>query len=153
MPDLSMQRRMAAEILGVGASRIWIDPGRLEDVSSAITREEVKKLIKEGVIQVKPICSPSRARWRERHLEKKKGRHRGHGRRKGAKNARRERKEEWMNRIRKMRKYLRFLREQGVIDRKTYRKLYLWAKGGMFPTFRSLQRWLEEHGYQIKVSK
>ncbi len=52
-----------------------------------------------------------------------------------------------------MRKYLRFLREQGVIDRKTYRKLYLWAKGGMFPTFRSLQRWLEEHGYQIKVSK
>ena len=146
-PDLTAQKRMAAEILGVGVSRIWIDPSRVEDVANAITREEVKRLIKEGVIQVKPSHSPSRGRWRERHEARKKGRHRGPGRRKGDKTARSDPKEEWMHRIRKMRRFLRWLRDNGVIDRRTYRQLYRWAKGGMFPTFAALRRWLEEHGY------
>jgi len=153
MPDLTLQKRLAAEILGVGVSRIWIDPTRMDEVSNAITREEVKRLIKEGVIQVKSTHRPSRGRWKERHEARKKGRHRGPGRRKGDATARRDPKEEWMHRIRKIRRYLRYLRDHGVIDRKTYRKLYMWAKGGMFPTFASLQRWLEEHGYSTSVRK
>ncbi len=153
MTDLSMQRRLAAEILGVGESRIWIDPEKVEDVAAAITREEVRRLIKEGAIKALPARSPSRGRWRQRHEARKKGRHRGPGKRKGDASARREPKEEWMHRIRKMRRYLRFLRDHGVIDRRTYRKLYMWAKGGMFPTFASLQRWLREHGYETSVRK
>ncbi len=147
MVDLSKQKRLAAEVLGVGTSRIWIDPGAVEEVSNAITREEIRRLIKEGIIQVIPSHSPSRGRWREKHLAKKKGRHRGHGSRKGRASARRDPKREWMYRIRKMRRYLRWLRDNNVIDRRTYRQLYRWAKGGMFPTFASLQRWLKEHGY------
>ncbi len=153
LTDVSMQKRLAAEILGVGVSRIWIDPSQLDKVSEAITRDEVKKLIKEGIIQVIPSHSPSRGRWREKHKAKKKGRHRGPGRRKGDASARRDPKEEWMTRIRKIRRYLRYLRDHGVIDRRTYRKLYMWAKGGMFPTFASLKRWLEEHGYPTSVRK
>ncbi|MCS7138595.1 MAG: 50S ribosomal protein L19e, partial [Crenarchaeota archaeon] len=34
-------RRLAAEILKVGESRIWIDPERLEDVENAVTRADV----------------------------------------------------------------------------------------------------------------
>ncbi len=153
MTDLSMQRRLAAEILGVGESRIWIDPEKVEDIASAITREEVRRLIKEGAIKALPVRSPSRGRWRQRHKARKKGRHRGPGKRKGDASARRDPKEEWMHRIRKMRRYLRFLRDHGVIDKRTYRKLYMWAKGGMFPTFASLQRWLREHGYETSVRK
>ncbi|MET1100879.1 MAG: 50S ribosomal protein L19e [Pyrodictiaceae archaeon] len=149
-PDLTMQKRLAAEILGVGVSRIWIDPTRLDDVANAITREEVKKLIKEGIIAVKPKVSPSRGRWRERHEARKKGRRRGPGSRKGAASARTNPKRVWMNRIRKMRRFLKWLRDQGVIDRRTYRKLYMWAKGGMFPTFADLKRWLREHGYNVR---
>jgi large subunit ribosomal protein L19e len=151
MPDLSMQKRLAAEILGVGVSRIWIDPSHIEDVAAAITREEVKRLVKEGIIRVKPSHSPSRERWRIRHEARKKGRRRSYGRRKGPATARKDPKEEWMARVRKIRRYLRYLRDHGVIDRRTYRKLYLWAKGGMFPTFASLQRWLEEHGYKTRA--
>jgi len=147
--DLSLQKRLAAEILGVGVSRIWIDPAEEETVSSAITRDEVKRLIKEGIIQVKPERGPSRGRWRERREARKKGRRRGPGSRKGAATARSDPKEQWMYRIRKMRRYLRWLRDHGVIDRRTYRQLYRWAKGGMFPTFSSLQRWLREHGYKV----
>ena len=146
-PDLSLQRRLAADILGVGESRIWIDPTKTDKVAQAITREDVRKLIKEGIIQARPVHPPSRGRWRERHQARRKGRHRGPGRRKGAASARRDPKEEWMHRIRKMRRFLRWLRDHGIIDRRTYRQLYRWTKGGMFPTFASLRRWLIEHGY------
>ena len=53
--DLSLQKRLAAEVLGVGESRIWIDPDRIEDVEGAVTKEEIRRLIKEGVIRVKPV--------------------------------------------------------------------------------------------------
>ncbi|HDD33891.1 MAG TPA: 50S ribosomal protein L19e, partial [Thermofilaceae archaeon] len=40
-----MVRRLAAEILGVGESRVWIDPEKLERVETAVTREDVRRLI------------------------------------------------------------------------------------------------------------
>jgi len=146
MSDLSLQKRLAAEILGVGESRIWIDPNRIEDVADAITREEIRGLIKDGVIQVKPVHSNSRERWRKRHLQRKKGRRRGYGKRKGKKTARKDKKEEWMNRIRKIRRFLRYLRDNGIIDRKTYRRLYMLAKGGTFHSLASLKHYMKEHG-------
>ncbi len=146
MPDLSLQKRLAAKILGVGESRIWIDPNRIEDVADAITREEIRGLIKDGVIQVKPVHSNSRERWRKRHLQRKKGRRRGYGKRKGKKTARKDKKEEWMDRIRKIRRFLRYLRDNGMIDRKTYRRLYMLAKGGTFHSLASLKHYMKEHG-------
>ena len=146
MTDLTLQKRLAAEVLGVGVSRIWIDPTRIDEVMDAITREDIKRLIKDGVIRVKPIHGNSRARWRYRHEQRKKGRRRGHGRRKGAKNARQDKKEVWMYRIRKIRRYLRYLRDHGVIDRKTYRRLYMLAKGGAFHSLSSLKMHMVEMG-------
>jgi large subunit ribosomal protein L19e len=150
MTDLSLQRRLAAEVLGVGVSRIWIDPDHIDDVVDAITREDIKKLIKDRVIQVRPIHANSRERWRERHEQRKKGRRRGYGKRKGRKTARHDEKEEWMGRIRRMRRYLRYLRDHGVIDRKTYRHLYMLAKGGAFRSLNTLKHHIEEKGLAKK---
>lgn len=144
--DLSLQKRLAAEVLGVGESRIWIDPNRIEDVEGAVTKEEIRKLIREGVIRVKPVKGNSRARWKERHEKRKKGRRRGPGKRKGTKTARLSKKEAWMNRIRKIRRYLRYLRDKGVIDKKTYRRLYMLAKGGAFKSLSSLKSYMKEQG-------
>ena len=144
--DLSLQKRLAAEILGVGVSRIYIDPKEAERVSEAITREDVKRLIHEGVIRVKPVKGNSRGRWRERHEQRKKGRRRGHGKRKGASDARTPSKVVWMHRIRKIRRYLRYLRDNGIIDAKTYRRLYRLAKGGMFKSLAALQAYMRETG-------
>ncbi len=146
MTDLSLQRRLAAEVLGVGESRIWIDPSRIDEVVDAITREDIRRLIKDRVIQVKPVHVNSRERWRKRHLQRKKGRRRGYGKRKGKKTARKDRKEEWMNRIRKIRRFLRYLRDHGVIDRKTYRRLYMLAKGGTFRSLNALKHYMKEKG-------
>ncbi|TDA31707.1 MAG: 50S ribosomal protein L19e, partial [Hadesarchaea archaeon] len=57
---LSTQRRLAASLLGVGENRIWMDPSRLEEIASAITRRDVERLIKEGAIRAKPVKGISR---------------------------------------------------------------------------------------------
>ncbi len=139
---LRTQRRVAAEILGVGENRVWIDPERIEDVEVAITREEIRKLIKEGAIRVKPERGTSRARARAR-LRKK--RRRGPGSRKGAKGAIMSKKERWMIRIRALRRRLRLLRDRRMITKATYRMLYMKAKGGVFKSTADLERYITEH--------
>ncbi len=151
MTDLSLQKRLAAEVLGVGESRIWINPESIDIVMDAITREEIKRLIHDGIIKVKPKHGNSRARWKTRHLKRKKGRRRGHGKRKGYKTARHDPKRDWMNRIRKIRRYLRYLRDHNMIDRRTYRRLYRLAKGGVFKNLSSLKHYLREHGILEEV--
>jgi large subunit ribosomal protein L19e len=141
---LEMQRRIAAELLKCGENRIWIDPERIEDVVAAITREDIRKLIKEGVIKKKPIKGTSRARAKVRQIERRKGRHRGPGSKKGKKTARMGRKEKWMMTIRALRKELRKLKEEKKIDRSTYRRLYIMAKGGHFKSKHQLYLYMEE---------
>ncbi|MCD6503492.1 MAG: 50S ribosomal protein L19e [Thermoplasmata archaeon] len=132
MTDLKLQRRLAASILKCGVNRVWIDPDRIDEVQNAITREDIKKLIKEGVIRKKQEKGTSRGRWRVKFRKRLKGRKRGPGSIKGKRTARMPRKVQWMIRIRAIRSLLRELRDAGVIDRHTYRILYLRAKGGMF---------------------
>ena len=49
-----------------------------------------------------------------------------------------------MMRIRALRKRLRELRDKGVIDRRTYRMLYLKAKGGEFRSVSHLNAYIEQ---------
>ncbi|WP_206204916.1 50S ribosomal protein L19e [Thermococcus sp. LS2] len=143
---MRMQRRIAAEILKCGENRVWIDPERIEDVKSAITREDIKRLIKEGVIKKKPIKGQSTYRAKIRHEQRKKGRHRGPGSRKGKKTARMGKKERWIMTIRALRKELRKLKAEKKIDVHTYRRLYIRAKGGQFKNKHQLYLFLEEKG-------
>jgi len=146
MSDLTFQKRLASEILGVGVSRIRVDPARVDDVADAITREEIKRLIEERAIYVKPVHGNAGYSSKLRHVQRRKGRRRGSGKRKGVRTARMDEKVAWMNRIRKMRRYLRYLRDRKLIDKKTYRRLYRLAKGGFFKSFSSLRTYLVEQG-------
>lgn len=146
MVDLSVQKRLAAEILGVGVSRIKIDPSRVDDVSGVITRDGIKRLIKDGVITVEYEKGNSRGRWRERHSKRKAGHRRGQGKRKGVYSARVDEKLMWMNTIRKLRMYLKWLKDHKVIDTMVYRKAYRLAKGGAFKNLPDLKRYLQHLG-------
>lgn len=145
MTDLSLQKRLAAEVLGVGVSRIWIDPTKADVVAQAISREDIKRLIKDGVIAVRPEHGITGYSSKVRHRQRTKGRRRGHGKRKGKKGARQDEKEMWANRIRKIRRFLRYLRDKKLIDRRTYRRLYMLAKGGYFRSFAALKLYLKEN--------
>jgi len=142
--NLRSQRRLASAVLSCGANRVWIDPERADEVSMAITREEIRKLIHEDAIKALPENSPSRGRARVLAAKKKKGRRIGPGSKKGSKYSVVSRKERWMSRIRAQRKHLKDLREKRVIAVSTYRSLYRKAKGGEFRSIAELDRYINE---------
>jgi large subunit ribosomal protein L19e len=69
--NLKNQKRLAAAVLDVGVNRIYIDPEGALEVEAAITRQEIRKLIKDGVIKAIPVNSTSRGRARDRMAQKK----------------------------------------------------------------------------------
>lgn len=138
MGGLSLQKRLAAKILKIGESRVWIDPDQREEIKNAITRADIKKMINHGYIKAK------KEKIKRPRTQKKKKQ--GPGSRKGAKGARRPKKEKWMNTVRPLRKMLKELRDQEKIDVKTYRKLYLQVKSGAFRSRTHLKLYLKQRG-------
>ena len=132
MADLSNQKRLAAAVMKVGQSRVRIDPDRNDEVASAVTRADIRKLVDGGVIEAVQKSGVSRGRGRKLDQQKAKGRRTGPGSRKGAAGARAPSKQRWMQQIRALRDELRTLRESGAIDASVYRDYYVRAKGGQF---------------------
>jgi len=145
MTGLKSQRRLAAQILKVGQNRVWIDPERIDDVEVAITREEIRKLIHEGVVKQLPEKGISRARVRILHEKKKKGRMRGPGSRSSSFHAKISKKEAWMKKIRPLRKRLRQLKTSRIITVNTYRKMYKMSSSGRFDSIADMERYLKAH--------
>ena|SRR3990172_9457849 len=143
--DLTMQRRMAAQILKAGYHRIWFDEGDLEEIAGAVTREDVKRLINKGSIQKKQVSGTSRSRAKKIKEQKDKGRRSGQGSRKGTKNSKVPSKRKWIRTIRPLRNRLRELRDSGSIEEPAYRKTYKMAKGGAFKNKAYLEGYLKEH--------
>ncbi|KXB03028.1 50S ribosomal protein L19 [candidate division MSBL1 archaeon SCGC-AAA261F19] len=144
--NLKTQKRLAADILGVGENRVWIDPDRVTEVSTAITRADIRSLIKDDAIKAKPKKSTSKARVRKHQKQVQKGLRKGSGSRKGAKGARTPKKEAWKKRVRALRRRLRELRDQGTIDSSRYRKLYRMVEGGSFRSKAHLESYLKKRG-------
>ena len=140
--SLVSQKRLAAELLKVGTTRIWVDPEDTDRVSSAITREEIRRLIHEGSIKKLPEVSISRGRKRVRKQELRAGRHKGPGSTKGIA---RHSKRRWVVRIRSIRQRLRTLRDKRLITTQVYRKLSLMAKGGTFRSAAHLDEYVDTH--------
>jgi large subunit ribosomal protein L19e len=145
--DLKNQKRMAAEILNCGETRVWIDPNRIEDVADAITRADIRTAIESGTIRALPKQGISRGRTRYRLAQRSKGRRRGPGSRKGASGARTPTKRDWIQTIRPIREELKSLRDNGKISRKVYRQFYRKAKGGQFKSRKNLISHLQMAGH------
>jgi large subunit ribosomal protein L19e len=143
--NVTAQKRMAAEILKCGIHRIYIEPDFIDEVIMAITREDIRNLIQQGIIQKRKEKGISKYRTNLNRLRKKRGRARGYGKRKGVATARNPTKRAWINTIRPLRRELKELRDTGKIERSVYRKMYLRAKGGSFKSVATLQRYLKEH--------
>ena len=136
---LTFQKRLAADLLKCGIHRVKLDPEKLEEISEAITREEIRQLIKDGAIEKKKKKGVSRARVRARKRKK-----RGAGSKKGGKYSRLSRKEQWMRRVRAQRKRLRELRDRGLVTKTVYRKIYRMVKAGAFKSVAAMMEYLEQ---------
>ncbi len=138
------QKRLAARILKCSKKRVRFDPDRLSDIKEAITKIDIKGLIKDKAIRKIPVKGVSRGRARKRLVQRRKGKQKGAGSRKGSRGARIPKKKEWMNKIRAQRKLLRILKEKKIIDDKLYREFYSKSKGGFFRSRRHIKLYLEE---------
>lgn len=134
----SLQKRLAAEVLKVGVSKVWLDPTKKKEIEDAITKADIRKLIKKGYIKV--------LKERVEKPKEKRKRRRGPGSRKGAKHSILPKKRKWISTVRPLRRMLKELRKKGEIDKQTYRKLYLLVKGGMFRSRAHLKIYLEQRG-------
>lgn len=138
MGGLLLQRRLSAEILKVGQTKIWMDSEHSEDIKNAITRADVRKMISHGYIKAKKekLKKPAPVSQKKR----------GIGKRKGSKRSKVSKKRLWINTIRPLRSMLKQLRDEEKIDVRSYRKLYLLAKGGVFRNRTHLRLYLEQRG-------
>ena len=145
--QITNQKKMAAQLLGCGVNRIWINPSYVDQVAQAVQKEDIREFIEDGIITARPIKGTSRVRARKRLEQRRKGRRKGHGSRKGSANARTPRKQRWMRTIRAQRRVLKQLREEGSIDATNYRHYYLKSKGG---SYRSIAHMKAQMGLELE---
>jgi large subunit ribosomal protein L19e len=141
MGGLSLQRRLAASILKVGKTKVWLDPEHLDEIKNAITRADIKKLIEKGYIKKRKGKIP--------YPKTEKKKKQGPGSRKGKKGARMDEKRRWINTIRAIRRMLKQLKEEGKIDKETFKTAYKLAKAGTFRSRSHLKLYLQQRGVNV----
>lgn len=142
---LSSQKKLASRVLKAGIKRVSFDPERLEDIKEAITKTDIRGLISEGAIKARQKKGVSRVRVRLRQTQRRKGLQKGPSTKKGKKTARISKKDVWMAKVRTQRTLIKSLRDNELIERKTYTELYLKVKGNFFRSKRHIQIYLQDH--------
>jgi len=130
-------KRLAADMMGIGVNRVRILPDRFKEADKALTRADVRNLIKSGVVKKVPVKG---RRKKERSSE------RGHGSRKGTAKTRRGSKDVWMAKVRSQRSLLRQVLAEGALDPTNKRKIYNRVKSGLFRSKRAFITYLKEAG-------
>ncbi len=127
-------RRLAADILNVGETRVKISPDGLKEAQGALTRADVKGLIDKGII--------TKAKIRGRDSTAKK-RRRGSGSKKGTSI---KKKKLWMQKIRAQRKLIAMLVESKALPAKHKKSVYGKVKSGIFRNKRAMLLYLKDNG-------
>ncbi len=141
---LTLQKRLAAQLLKCSQKKIQIDETRLEEAKEAITKRDVRGLIQDKAIVKKDTNEQSKVRARKKQAQKRKGKQKGAGKRKGTANARSNKKDEWKAKVRLQRELIKSLKVKEKMDNKTYRTLYNKIGGGFFRSRRHLKLYITE---------
>ncbi len=139
-----IQKRLAADIFDCSEQKVRFDTERLGDIKEAITKADVRSLIKQGAIWREQDKGVSKARFTQRLKQRRRNRRRGPGSRKGTAGARTNSKDTWMAKVRSQRVLVFHLRERNKITDTTFRTLYNKVKGGFFRSTHHIKIYCEE---------
>ena len=84
--NLRAKKRLVSRVVGVGVNRVRFDNDHLDDITDAITRDNIRSLITANTIKINRIVGTSRGRAKVRRKQRQK-RGRGQGSKKGRKGA------------------------------------------------------------------
>ena len=73
MTDLRNQRRMAASILKCGVNRVWMDHDRIDEIAKAVTKDDIRVLIRGKAIKSRQVEGISRGRGKFNTKQKRRG--------------------------------------------------------------------------------
>ena len=120
--DAEKAREIAARLLKTGKTKITISEESMDSVKEAITKDDVRQLIKDKAITRRKIPSQSRSRAKKTAAKK------------GKATARTTKKENWMEKVRAQRKRLRELRKSNPteVEGAGYQNIYKKITGGYF---------------------
>lgn len=138
--ELDQVKRIAADVMKVGLGRVKIV--NTEQSLQAMTKDDIRALVRKGFIQKRKIKGGSRVRARKIATQKSKGRRKGRGKRKGAAGSRVKSKKVWMKGIRALR--IELIKMKPNLKSGAYRKLYNMAKGGYFRSKNHLRMYVKE---------
>jgi large subunit ribosomal protein L19e len=147
---LDTQKRKAASILKTSPKKVKLNPTLLAEIKEAITKTDLRGLIRDGIIQKEQDKGISQGRARKQKTQRRKGLRKGSASRKGSKNARDNDKKKWQNKVRSQRELIKELKDKEMLDSKTYRMLYRRVKGGYFRSRRHIKLFLDEQNLVIK---
>ena len=149
--SVQLTKRIAADLLGRGVSSIKISGTAIEDAKKAITREDVRKLIKSGGVFAEKEKRNVSVYSKELAVKRAKGRRRGSGRRHGTQKARQS--IEYKKKIRAQRRVLLALKADKSIDNIAFKKFYKLVRGNIFPSKATLLNHIKEKGVAISDEK
>ena len=121
--NLRAKKRLVSRVTGVGVHRIRFDSDHLDDITDAITRDNIRSLITANTIRVKPLKGTSRGRAQTKKIQKRK-RGTTQGSKQGRKGAREGKKEVYVKKVRALRYLLKVAKDRKEITNKEFWTLY-----------------------------
>jgi len=128
---LTTQKRMAADLLEVGENQVVFDNLRLDEIKQAITKQDIRELVKDRAIRIRPG---------KKKVVKVRRKRTGAGRRKFMVKTR---KRDYINKIRKIRRYVRDQMNAKLLDKKLVDAVRKYAKAGQFKNLRQAKEYIK----------
>jgi len=131
--NLKKKKELVARVLKVGKGKVILDSSMKDEIKEAITRQDIKDLKQAGAIKIKEK--------KGRRKKKKRKTKKGEGKRK--KKIKRE-KQEYVKLIRKLRAYIKNLRDKEKISKEDYREFRKKIRARVFRDLAHLKEAVKE---------